>query len=395
MSHLDPSAVHRTSWPQVWLLLGAGVIAACHTGKAPIALPVIRAEYGIGLDAAAWILSAFPIVGGLTGAGLGLMVIRLGPRAAVLAGLVLLAAASAAGGLAPGLATLLLSRVGEGLGMLTVSIAAPALMERVCTAEDRPMAFAVWSTFMPVGMALGMTMTPLLAAIGWRGLWLALAAAAVAVALLARRVLPPGAARAPAPGGRPLADLAETARAAGPVLLTLTFFGWAVVWAVLTGFLPTLLIERAGVTLAWAGPLTALVGAATIVGNLAAGPLLRRGVPRWALLAFAGAAVAVCALAIFSPRVDPWVAYGFALVLTLVGGMVPSCVLGGAGVLAPSRHLIAATLGMIMQGSNLGLIVGPAAVGLAVGPFGWDAAGWVMLAPAVLIVAAALRLRRI
>lgn len=384
----------RTHWSQVWLLLAVGVLASFHSGKAPIALPAIRAEFGLGLDAVAWVLSAFPIVGGLVGAGLGVVIIRLGARPAVLLGLLLLAVASAAGSVAPGLPSLLATRVAEGFGLLTVSIAAPALLERFIAPRDRPMAFGIWSCYTPLGMALAMMAAPLMAAIGWRGLWAVMGAFAAVAAVITVVGLPSSSRPQVQPGLRFLGDLGETVAAPGPRLLAILYFAFALLWAVVTGFLPTLLVERAGVSLAAAGPLTALVGVVTIPGNLIAAPLLRRGVPRWALLAAANIFMALCGLGIFDVRLDPWIAYALCLGFALTCGVIPTCVLGGAALYAPDRHLISATLGLIVQGSNLGLIVGPAAVGAVVASFGWDGARWVMVPPALVSLVLALRLRR-
>ena len=388
-------APQRTDWRQVWLVLAIGVAAAFHTGKAPIGLPLIRAELGLGLDAAAWVLSAFPIVGGLIGAGMGVVISRTGARKAVVVGMLMLAAASAMGSLAPGLPALLATRIAEGFCLMAVSIAAPALLETISSLRDRPMAIAIWSTFMPLGMSLAMMAAPLLPVIGWRGLWLLMAGTAAVIGLLAYRTLAATEPPPPMDGSRVLRDLGRTLGATGPRLLTGSFMCWATVWAVLTGFLPTLLIERVGVGVDVAGLLAGLVTAGCIIGNLLAGPLLRRGIPRWGLLAFANGTVAVCGLLIFDHRVDPWYAYAAALALTLVGGLIPTCVLGGAAVYAPDRRLIAATLGMIMQGSNIGLIIGPVAAGVAVSSFGWDGAGLMVVAAGLLSLAMALRFRRL
>ena len=42
----------------VGLLVAAGMVAAFHVGKVPPALPSIRAELGVSLQQAGWLLSA-------------------------------------------------------------------------------------------------------------------------------------------------------------------------------------------------------------------------------------------------------------------------------------------------------------------------------------------------
>ena len=88
----------RTSWPAVFLAVGAGIAVAFQVGKAPIALPFIRAEIGIGLSSASWILSIFALLGATAGASMGGIITRLGARRMLPVGLALAAGARLAGG---------------------------------------------------------------------------------------------------------------------------------------------------------------------------------------------------------------------------------------------------------------------------------------------------------
>ena len=49
-----------TAWPVLALTVGAGVAAAFQVGKVPVALPLLRAELGLDLVTAAWVLSTRP-----------------------------------------------------------------------------------------------------------------------------------------------------------------------------------------------------------------------------------------------------------------------------------------------------------------------------------------------
>ena len=53
---------HHTPWPLVGLLVAAGVVAAFHVGKAPPALPSIRADLDASLRQAGWLLSIINLV---------------------------------------------------------------------------------------------------------------------------------------------------------------------------------------------------------------------------------------------------------------------------------------------------------------------------------------------
>jgi MFS family permease len=385
----------KTSWPAVLLFLGAGIVAAFQVGKAPIALPDIRTDFGAGLAAVAWVLSTFPMVGALSGAAMGVMVTRIGAGIMLPAGLGVIAAASLAGGLAPALPFLLVTRIVEGLGLLMVVIAAPSLITQVTHGDDRAKAFGMWGCFMPAGMSLAMLAAPLLAGLGWRGLWLGMAAlaAAYAVAVMVWRSPEPMAPREPAQPILP--DIAATLRAPGPRLLAAVFACYTVAWAVLTGFLPTLLMERMGVSAGTAGMMTAAVAGANIIGNLATGVVLAYGPQRWLMVALASGTIGLCSLGIFDPATPGWAAFALSLLFSAAGGLLPACVIGGAAQVAPDRRLVPAAVGLVMQGSNLGLTLGPVAAALVVEPWGWGAARLVLVPAALIGVLLAFRLRRL
>ena len=385
----------RTSWAAVLVAVGAGVAAAFQIGKAPIALPFIRAEIHIGLSAASWILSIFALLGATAGAGMGSIVTRLGARHMLPIGLIVLAVASLAGGLAPDLPWLLAARATEGIGYMLVVISAPALITMLTHPQDRQTAFGLWGSFMPFGVAVAMMAAPGLALIGWRGLWLGMAGLLAGYALLVHRRMPHPAHPAPVAPGHLLRDIAVTVKAPGPLLLAAIFVPYSAGYAALTGFLPTLLIERMALSPGIAGMLAAAVAGANILGNLATGPLLRRGFPRWAAMATTSTVFAVTASGIFAPATPGVFAYGLCLIFSAAGGLLPGCALGGAPLFAPERRLVPVTLGLLMQGSNLGQLIGPVAVGAAVVAFGWQGARLILVPASVLGIILALILRRL
>ncbi|KIL98436.1 putative MFS transporter [Paramagnetospirillum magnetotacticum MS-1] len=384
----------RTSWPAILMAVGAGVAAAFQVGKAPIALPFIRAEMGLDLSQAAWILSIFAVMGAGVGAGMGTMVTRLGSRRLLPVGLFILALGSLAGGVLPGFPGLLAARVVEGIGYMLVVIAAPALITLLSTPAQRQMAFGLWGAFMPFGMAVSMTAAPALPLLGWRGLWLGMAGLLVAYGLLVHYRMP----RPPRPP-RPLEshvlrDVADTLKAPGPLLLAATFIPYSATYAALTGFLPTLLIERMGVTPGTAGLMAAGVAGVNIIGNVATGPALRLGLPRRKVMAAAFAVMMVGCLGIFPSETPPSLAYGLCLLVSACAGLLPGCILGSASIYAPRLTLVPVTLGLFMQGSNWGQLLGPVVVGAAVSAHGWPAASLVLGTATLGGVILALALRR-
>ena len=59
----------HTQWLRVWTIIFAGIVAALHIGKAPIAVPLLRQDLGLSLAFASWIIGAYAIVGAVAGQG--------------------------------------------------------------------------------------------------------------------------------------------------------------------------------------------------------------------------------------------------------------------------------------------------------------------------------------
>ncbi len=390
----------RTRWLVVWAMIAAGVVGAFQIGKAPVALPQLRATLGLGLVGAGWVVSMFNVLGALAGAVIGAASDRIGHRRAVLGGLLLGGGASLVGAGAPDAAMLLATRFVEGLGFMATATAAPALIARTTRRGDQRLAFGFWSGYMPAGSALMMLASPpLLATIGWRGLWLANGVVMIAATLLvaaATRALPRQPLGAGSGAGAAFRDVLRALRRPGPPVLALAFGSYTLQYLAVLAFLPTLLVEGDAMSEGAAAVLTALANAANIVGTFGGGWLLHRGAPRWLMIAGGCLAMGLASLAIFAPGLPFAIRYGAVIAFTVLGGAVPPAVFGGAAVHAPSLALVGTTTGLVMQGSNLGQSIGPPALAklaAATGTWGWSPA--VLLAAASLGAALALVLHRL
>ena len=386
---LDCDQLEKTPWSLILLLVGAGVVASFQVGKAPPMLPFIQLELGINLFLAGWILSTFGITGLLFGSLIGAVADAFGHRRFVLWGLVCQAAASFLGSLSWGVGLLLLTRVLEGFGFFMIAVSAPAMIIKITPVRDHRLALSVWSCYVPVGIAAVMLLAPLLTSrFGWRGLW---QANTVVLLIYAFWVLRSTGGLTMFHGGKPLrwkqlfSNVGATISARGPLLLSAIFGSYALQWLTVMGFLPTLLIEDHGLNPVKASVLTAIMVAMNMPGNLAGGWLLQRGVRRWQLITAASLTMGLCSLAIYSPHFSFAVRYGACLLFSGVGGLIPSSILSGAPVYAPSRDLVAATNGLFIQGAQLGQLVGPPVLGLVVASAGgWHVAPWFLGSSAAL-----------
>ncbi|MDC6171000.1 MFS transporter [Paucibacter sp. XJ19-41] len=369
----------RSDWRAVWLVVAAGVASAFQLGKVAIAAPQLQAELGLSLAMLGGLGATFAVLGALGGVAAGSLVARAGDRSMLLLGLLATLLGSVLALATGSFALLLVSRVIEGLGFLLITVAGPTLLGRLVPAADRNAALALWSCFMPAGIALAMLTGPWFD--DWRNLW---AAAALATGLILAAVawaVPQQQARAEGP--RPPPRVAEVWRA---LPLATSFLLYSLMFFALFSFLPVLLQQRLQVGPGTVGLLAALASAANIVGNLAASLLLRR-LSRAALGGGAALTMGLCALGIFLPVLDPRAAFALCLLFSAAGGLIPASLLSAVPQQCATPAQAALAVGLLMQGSNLGQALGPLLVGRAVDSHGWPAAAaWVAAAALAMVV---------
>ncbi|MCQ4299468.1 MFS transporter [Pseudomonas songnenensis] len=375
--------------PVAWVILGCGVVASLHLGKAAIATPMLQTDLGVSLGQVGWLTGIFAVLGLLGGAPAGAVAAALGGQRTLLLGLGITAFAGAAGGLAASFAVLVVSRLLEGLGFLLIIVGGPAILERLMTGAARDKAFALWSCFMPLGMALVMVVGPLFP--GWQSLWWSSAALAVLAATMVVYCIPQDASLGLS--SRVIGDVRHVLRSRATTLLAIVFALYSLMFFALFSFLPVLLMERMDVGYRSAGLLSALASAVNAGGNLAAGYLLGRGAGRGPLLIFASAVMGACGLGIFLGLFEAPTTFLLCLLFSTVGGLIPATLLASAPLTVREATLVPIAVGLIMQGSNLGQLLGPVAVGSVTTAFGWSAAGVVVLLAAMAACATALFLR--
>ena len=362
------------SLAKAWLVIAAAVVAALHVGKLPPALPALQADLGLTLVQSGFLLSMVQMAGMLTAIVVGSLSDRLGLKRAMIAGMVMLALASALGSRVHGADALMVLRALEGMGFLWVALPAPALLRRLVPPERMARLLGVWSAYTPLGTALALLAGPLFIPwAGWPAWWDFFAVLSAVMVLWLYRVLPSDAPSAgPLPGlGR---ALAATLGRPGPWLVSSMFCVYSAQWLAMMGFLPSIYAE-AGISGALLGVLTAAAAAANILGNVASGRLVHAGYgAHWLLWSGYGAMALGSAIA-FSSATEgwPWLRYAGVLLFSSVGGLVPATLFSLAVRLAPSEQQIATSVGWVQQWSAMGQFFGPPLVAwVAVQSGGWQ-----------------------
>ncbi len=367
-----------------WVVIAAGVAAALHVGKLSPALPVLATELGVTLLQAGFLLSLVQLAGMTLGLAIGLSADGLGLRRSMLTGLLLLFAASLLGGWARDAQTLLLLRAVEGLGFLLVSMPAPSLIRQLVPPERMSTMLGLWGAYMPLGTAASLLSGPLLIAYaGWSAWWWLLALLTLLMAFWLWRVVPSDGMRrmrgsaGAAQHGWPH-RLRLTLSAPGPWLVALSFAMYSGQWLAVIGFLPTI-YAQAGVATSLSAVLTALVAAVNMIGNIASGRLLSRGV-RPPTLLYVGFCVmgAGTVLAFAALDLAPALRFVAVLCFSMLGGLIPGTLFSLAVRLAPGEGTVSTTVGWMQQWASFGQFAGPPLVAWlasAVGGWQWT---WLM-----------------
>jgi MFS transporter, CP family, cyanate transporter len=362
----------------------AGISAALHIGKLPPALPVLRETLQITLVQAGFLLSLVQLAGMTLGLAIGAAADSLGPRRTMVLGLVWLSIASLLGGAASSGEALLALRAAEGAGFLLATLPAPGLIRRLVPPQRLPAMLGLWGAYMPFGTGVALLIGPaVIAASGWPGWWWLLGALSLLMAGVLWSAVPASADQrvtgsAAGLGGR----IVQTLASPGPWLASVAFAVYSGQWLAVIGFLPTI-YAQAGLAAGYTAVATALAAAVNMVGNIASGRLLTRGVAAPVLLQCGYVAMAVGAVLAFASwgGTGTWqamVRYAGVLLFSAVGGLIPGTLFSLAVRVAPNEGAVSTTVGWMQQWSALGQFAGPPlAAWAAARAGGWHVTWWV------------------
>ena len=276
-----------------WAVVGIVLVALSLRGPIIAPTPVItQLQSDLGLSAAtAGLLTGLPVLLFALVTPLASKLIgRFGPEAAVLACLsgVLAGTVVRSAGPAP---VVLAGTVVIGAAIAVGNIVVPVIIRRDVSWRRIPTVTAAYTAALNVGsMITALGTAPLAAAVGWR--WALVAWGALTVVALVfwlvvarRRTGTPPAASTPAEPSTATGTLRQ-ARGTGQVRrigwwLTLAFCGQAFSYYSVTAWLPTLLADTRGLSLAASGAGASLFQVAAIAGALGV-PLLAARAPAWA-----------------------------------------------------------------------------------------------------------------
>lgn len=352
----------------------AGVLAAAQFSKLAVLAPAIQADLGTSLAFMATLIALLEVSGALLGAWMGRLSSPWALDRLMVGALVSLAVAGGAAATATSGWALLAWRLLESAGYLGIVVAAPPLIAQASKPAQRVAAMTLWSTFVPVGLALGALLhSNWLQQHTWREV-LALSAigpAVLAVWLMAMRSNSDGKGTTVRP-----ARGAGLGASRAAWCLALAFGGFTFFEMGLLALLPTLLSQQLGMPASMAGAWTGWTTLATIVGSAGGGWWMTRAIGRTTTLAFATLLLPPLGFAavIGWPEVDGAVVIGLLVLINMLGGAFSCIVFSALPVVTPAAQRLPASYGAIAQLGAAGSLLGPPALALAVQVSGWSGA---------------------
>ena len=323
---------------------------------------------------------------------MGVAVARVGYVRFAVLGVALGALGSIVGALSTSTLSLLLGRSIEGMGWVVAVVAIPVLMSCLAKPADKPVVLGIWGAFVPAGSGLMLLLAPVIQRIGgWQLTWwlcaLVSIVATLGVVLIGQQHKKRFAILRHQSVKRPLKEL-RSVQAWG---LFFCFFCYSFLFVSLTSFLPTILVEQSDLSLATASRWTAFVVLANMVGNMSAGPLIRRGIAPHVVMTLAASVAGLMALIAYSPL--PYVvciaaAFGFAM----FSGLIPGSLFATAPRIASQPMATGILVGFMLQAAGLGQWLGPLLLTLLVEATGFWWHGGVLFLLLGLLGAAAARL---
>lgn len=348
----------KISIRDLWIIL-AGYLAAIHVGKLSAVIPILQQDLGLSFTQAGFSLSLVQGAGMLFALCIGALSEKVGLKRCLILALIILGLSSMAGLWIQHVAALYFFRFTEGIGFLTISLCAPAILKRISRAETLNFKMGLWSSYMGVGVSLAVFTIPmLLEYLSWQSIWAILGSLCLLIAVMVKRYLYLEAVT-PVQPSHPQAGTENTSfwqiikvtLTHPPILcLAIIFACYTSQWITVTGFLPTLYVEH-GIDLKVAGALVSMVVLANLGGTFGAGMLLQGGWKPKTLLSTGFIAMLCSSLLTFAA--SSWLSFELqfvsAVLFSLIGGMIPTTIFAITLRYTPRANAAAASVGLVLQ----------------------------------------------
>lgn len=336
------------SWISFGLIYCYGVLVSASLSKVIPLLGDLGLHLGATPGQAALVISLLAALPAIMASMGGSIVDRLGAHRALQLVALTGVALNGAYLLVDSLHAFMAIRVGEGLLMVFAYSAAPGLIMATTAPERRGRAMAVWSTYTPVGISLGLVLGGLYAGqADWRGGYL-VHMMLFAVLAATSWLLPRAPAVDPAHARRPPGLFAAWTQS-GPLRLALTFAALVLIGLGMSSVYPEWYSHQHDVSVGRASTVLAFTNVAMIPAGFMAGALLARGWRDSRLFTVLCLATVVLALPLFTPGIAAAIRLPVMLMWMLAQGAMIAVVTSALPRVVSDPRQGAAAAGLLSQ----------------------------------------------
>ncbi len=358
----------QSSWGGILLIYAIGVIGAASISQAVPIVGDLAKLFHLSRPQGGWVISMPSAVVAVGALLFGWFVDKFGDKPMLLFGCAVLVLGDFGVTLAGSIETLYAMRVVEGVGYVSIAVAAVTMLTRTTSGARRTSALTLWSSFVPMSFALPLILAAQLAGTEhWR--W-AFTGHGIVLAILGFGALLWLPRPAPARTATRTAGLTAVLRSPAPYLLGFAFACGAFMQTGVVSTLPHMLAPRFGVSFGVASSIGTLGMIFNTIGALAVGPLLNRGTGAFAVSVLGVLLALIGGIALYVP--GP--AFAFAAGASCLFFFGSGIIVGLWALLprvAPTPSCIGATSGLVTQLVLWGVLFGPPAAFAAAAGGDW------------------------
>jgi predicted MFS family arabinose efflux permease len=361
----------QTSWFKIIICFGAGVLLVSHTGKIPGAIPLIQAEFNLSLTKIGFLVSGFSLVGLLFGLWFGHFFQRYPLWGVAASSLLISGLSSALITLTNNFTVLMLSRFAEGAGFMLGIVSLPMLIAANSNARDRPLALAIWSCFVPIGIGITLAFSaPILSLIGWRGVWLIISGFSIFGSIIITVIFSKSLRESSVTSNKepeksePIRSVFKTKEV---ILFGTLFLLFSIQFQPTVAYLPSLLLANGDLNLAAATYITAFGITLNAAGNLFSVWVLRNtSLNVFELLTISVSINLVFCSAIFLTNLPLQIRLASSFIFLGSSGLLPGLIWIHLNKISRNQNISQIFSAFIIQCSFIGQFIGPIFIGFIV-----------------------------
>lgn len=374
------------SWPSIIGIYLFGVCGAATVSKIIPLTSDIGNDFGLAVANFGWLVALIAVPAAIFSLPSGLVVDRLGAKTVLLLAAALGCVANIIYYYAPSLLVVQIARLMEGLAIVHIYTAGPAMLMVSTEGTKRTRAMTLWSTYAPVGTALGLVVGGLFSqSDAWRNTFIVHGILYIAAALLGvlQPTLPVAASNAMSTLKDKFADLGSAFLRPMLLMLAAAFFLMVSMGLGANVTFPNYLASAHHISVHSASTMVASTTLAMILGSLGVGVILPRGIRPGILFACIAVGGLIAGTLCFLPSVSVEARYGALIGWFILTGAALATIMATLPVVAdPARPGAAAALinfaGAVATFLNPPLWLGIAATGQWTPFIGLLAIGWTL-----------------